>query len=214
MLIARHNLKGMTLVEILVALAIVIILYAAAAPNFSEWIQNTKIRTAAESIQNGLSLARSEAVHRNVTTQFVTCGGSSWDVIATSAVVASSVVCATPAGAGWASIQRRPGYTSSTTDLVNTTQSTIGFNGLGRQISITNPANGVTTPSPPVAVNIDVSTSVAGTSCYCPVGTCGYPGPIPNASTGKLRCLRISISSGGQVRMCDPALQANTAQGC
>jgi type IV fimbrial biogenesis protein FimT len=44
----------MSLVEILVAVAIVAVLFAAAAPDFSNWIQNSKIRTEAEAIQNGL----------------------------------------------------------------------------------------------------------------------------------------------------------------
>jgi type IV fimbrial biogenesis protein FimT len=86
----------MTLIEIMVAVTIVVILLAAAMPSFSEWIQNSKIRTAAESIQNGISLARSEAVHRNTVAQFVSCGGASgdpsWDVIVASAV-ASTKVC-------------------------------------------------------------------------------------------------------------------------
>ncbi len=86
MLNIRHNLRGMTLVEIMVALVIVVILFAAAAPSFSDWIQNTKIRTAAESVLNGLAIAKTEAVHRNTITQFVSCGtDSSWDVMAASA---------------------------------------------------------------------------------------------------------------------------------
>lgn len=216
MLTARQNLRGMTLVEIMITIVIIAILYAAAAPSFSEWVQNTRIRTAAESIQNGLSLAKSEAVHRNTTAQFVSCGGSSWDVIVASSVAASSTVCSSSANPGWISMQSRYVQASSTTDLVDITQAalTVGFNGLGRQISVTNPINGATTPNPPTAIDINVSSSSTGTSCFCPAGTCGYPGPISYSNTGKLRCLRISISPGGLVRMCDPALATNSPQGC
>ena len=204
----------MTLVEIMVAMAIVIILFAAAAPNFSEWIQNTRIRTSAESIQNGLSLVRSEAVHRNTTTQFVSCGGSSWDALVASAAASTSICNTTAAVVGWARIQMRSAQNESGNALIDTTQTTIGFNGLGRQAPTTNLISGAPTPNPSVNVDINVSTTLNGASCLCPAGSCGYPAPIPYSSTGKLRCLRISISSGGQVRMCDPALNAGTPQGC
>ena len=45
-------------------------LLAAAAPSFSDWIRNTRIRTAAEAFQNGLQLARAEAVRRNAWVRF------------------------------------------------------------------------------------------------------------------------------------------------
>lgn len=196
---SRHNLKGMTLVEIMVALAVVIILFAAAAPNFSTWIQNTRIRTAADAIQNGLSLARSEAVHRNTIAQFVSCGGGAWDVVVVSAVANTNVCNAALATAGWARIQASPTKSGSDNSLITTAQATIGFNGLGRQVSTTDLASGTATPNPPVAVDINVSATLAGASC---------------APGGQLRCLRISISPGGQVRMCDPALAVGTPQGC
>ncbi len=51
-------------------------------PSFKVWIQNTKIRTAAESISYGLSLARSEAIHRNVAVRFSLTSATStgWSV--------------------------------------------------------------------------------------------------------------------------------------
>ena len=219
MLNIRHNLRGMTLVEIMVALIIVVILFAVAAPSFSDWIQNTKIRTAAESVLNGLAIAKTEAVHRNAVTQFVSCGASSWDVLATSAAaVASTVVCAAPAVAGtskWENVQNnsvqiQPGSPHAQVDA---SQVTIGFNGLGRQAKADDLINGGATPNPPVTVNIDVSSTLAGAACVCPMGTCGYTTVTPS-STGKLRCLRITVTPGGQVRMCDPALAVGSPQGC
>lgn len=57
--------RGVTLIEILVGLALVSILIGSALPNFMIWIQNTQIRTSAESMLNALQLARAEAVRRN-----------------------------------------------------------------------------------------------------------------------------------------------------
>jgi len=223
----KHNLRGMTLVEVLVAVAIVAILYAAVAPNFSIWIQNTRIRNAAESIQNGLNMAKTEAVHRNTMTQFVSCGGSSWNILAVSSVAASAPVCATTAN-GWepiqGNIQTDTGPSQALVDITEANgnaQTTIGFNGLGRQISTTDNVNGGTTPSPPLAVNINVSAlPTASAACSCPAvisaitANCGYPVAVPHTATGNLRCLRITVSNGGLLHMCDPALPANTPQGC
>ncbi|MBS4097543.1 MAG: GspH/FimT family pseudopilin [Sulfuricella sp.] len=56
---------GATLVEILVGLALVAVLVGSALPGFMTWIQNTQIRTAAESMLNAMQFARAEAVRRN-----------------------------------------------------------------------------------------------------------------------------------------------------
>ena len=57
--------RGFTLVELMIGIAIVGLSLVMAAPSFSSWIQSTQIRTAAEAVQNGLQLARGEAVRRN-----------------------------------------------------------------------------------------------------------------------------------------------------
>lgn len=207
-------MKGISLVEIAIALAIMGILFAASAPSFSDWIQNTRIRTAAESIQNGLALAKSEAVHRNTTAQFVSCGSGTWDVVVASAT-ANTVVCNTgAASAGWERVQISASQSERSNALVDATQTTIGFNGMGRQISTTDLVNAAATPNPPVAIDINVGATQAGEACTCPAGNCGYPAGVPFSSTGNLRCLRITVSAGGLMRMCDPVLAAGTPQGC
>lgn len=221
MLNTRHNLRGMTLVEIMVALVIVVILFAAAAPSFSDWIQNTKIRTAAESVLNGLAIAKTEAVHRNTMAQFVTCGtDSSWNVMAASATATSAVVCGAPAAnPNMESVQINAPQPGSTNAKVDASQAIIGFNGLGRQVVI-DPATGLPSIPPvlPVPVIIDVGSTLAGAACSCPSGSvCGYTSNITSSTSGKLRCLRITITPGGQVRMCDPAFLPTTPptpQGC
>ena len=58
------------MIELMVGIAIVAVLFAMASPSFGVWIKNSQIRTSAEAIQNGLMLARSEAVRRNTTVRF------------------------------------------------------------------------------------------------------------------------------------------------
>ncbi len=71
---------GMSLIEVLIAIAIAGILMATAMPMYSAWIQNTKIRTGAEAMLNGLQLARSEAVSRNANVQFQMTGNTGWKI--------------------------------------------------------------------------------------------------------------------------------------
>jgi type IV fimbrial biogenesis protein FimT len=67
---------GFTLIELMIAITIVAIFLMLAMPSFSEWLVNTRIRTAAESIANGLQVARNESVRRNAAVQFVKVAGT------------------------------------------------------------------------------------------------------------------------------------------
>ena len=73
---------GMSLIEIMVAIAIVATLIAMAMPSYSTWIQNTQIRTAADAILNGLQTAKNEAIRRNSAMQFrlVNATNTKWEV--------------------------------------------------------------------------------------------------------------------------------------
>lgn len=90
MLTPFNKMRGFTLIELMVAVAIFGLLLALGSRSFASWIQNQQIRTGAESILNGMQLARGEAVKRNASAIFVLCDvaagntGSSWDVLAQS----------------------------------------------------------------------------------------------------------------------------------
>lgn len=71
---------GFTLVEILIGITIVAMLMAVGLPSYRAWIQNTQIRGAAESVLNGMQLARSEAVRQNLNVQLVLGTQSSWTI--------------------------------------------------------------------------------------------------------------------------------------
>lgn len=62
---------GFTLAELMLALGISAILVAIAVPSMRSFIENSRIRATSESVQNGLSLARNEAVRRNERIEFV-----------------------------------------------------------------------------------------------------------------------------------------------
>lgn len=207
MLKLHRSQRGMSLVELVVGLLIIGTLLALAAPSYSTWIQNTKIRTTAESILNGIQLARGEAVRRNTRIQFSltddltgTCGlslsGLNWIVSfddPTNLCDSALLNEAADAGDLTASpapriIQIKPAAEGSTGVTVAADQSSIVFNGLGR-----------ITPVPAATININVSNPTAG-ACA--------------ALAGPVRCMRVQVSTGGQVRFCDPARATTDPVGC
>jgi type IV fimbrial biogenesis protein FimT len=189
--------RGFSLIELMVGIVILGVLMATAVPRFSDWLRNARVRTSAEAMQNGLQLARAEAVRRNATVRFQlvntiddTCAldtaGPHWVVSMDNP--AGQCASAPSDTAAPRIIQVRNRAEGSVQTLVAAGQSALVFNGLGRL-----------TPVPAANVAIDVS-STAGGTCV--------------ASGGSVRCLRVLVSVGGQIRMCDPALPAGDAQAC
>lgn len=152
----------------MVAISIMAFLLVAGVPSFSAFLQNRKIRTAASAVQDGLNLAKSEAVRRNTNISFALGAEGGW-------VVGCSTVTGTACPA---SIQAR----SSSEGSIGTsmTATNLIFNGYGRASSLAAGAN--------ATINV-----------INPRGTCEDAG-------GTMRCLRVVVTPGGQIRMCDPKL--------
>ena len=72
--------KGFTLIELMIVVAILAIVATIALPSYKSYIENTKIRNGAESIQNGLQKARTEAVLKNASVIFTLGANSAWTV--------------------------------------------------------------------------------------------------------------------------------------
>lgn len=186
--------RGFTLIELIVVIAITGILLALGLSGYRTWISNTRVRTATESIQNGLLLAKSEAIRRNNKVRF--------DLTANDPTVTNvNTVTASSTGTNWIVrvnqtttftssdfIQGRSAAEGSLSTTINasaaatgcTQQATLIFNGIGNL-----------NPVPASKVCFDV------------------------AATGADRPLRITVETGGAIRMCDPALSlASSPLGC
>lgn len=184
---APRAAAGFTLIELMVAIAIFGILLALAVPSYSKWIANTRVRTTTEAIQNGLMLAKAESVRRNIKVQLAL---TSNDPIAANV----NSITASTTGTAWMTRVYQSGGTYTNADFIQgrsraegSTNTTV----IADQSTFVFTGVGGLSPIPPATININV----AGT----------------NAS----RPLRITITPGGAIRMCDPGLSiATTTMGC
>jgi type IV fimbrial biogenesis protein FimT len=228
MLNSRYSETGFSLIELLIGITIMGILFIMGVPSFKSWIQNAQIHTATEAIQNGLELARAEAVRRNTLVHFqftstldntcaLTTASGNW--------VVSLDDPTTPTGmCGNAKLNE----TFSVSDLINNPAPRIiqvrqGSEGSANAVVASKEVTpaGVTAASPiyngsitfngmgristtPASVNagnsvqIDITNPTIG-------GTCVSAG-------GPMRCLRVAISSGGLIRSCNPLWSSDHTQ--
>lgn len=180
MLIAKKRLRGATLLELMIGIAILGILLIAAAPSFSAWITNTKIRTAAESIQNGLQIARNEAMRRNTNVAFRLDSGSSWSIF----VVSTAEKLQTRA--------KEDGSTSNVTVIaVPAGSTTVTYTALGRIA----PANLAAPVTPFTRLNIDVPISILSAADSKDLA-------ITASSGGQIKMCDPNVSTASDPRKC------------
>jgi type IV fimbrial biogenesis protein FimT len=80
-----HAPKGFTLIELMMALAVMVILIAVAAPSLRDTVMNMRMTGQANDLLADLALARGEAIKRNIpvylcsSSDGATCTASEWD---------------------------------------------------------------------------------------------------------------------------------------
>ena len=75
--VVAQKSPGFTLIEMLIVIAIFSITLTFGVSSYRTWVQNSQIRNAAESIQNGIQRARGEAVKCNANVAFALGAASS-----------------------------------------------------------------------------------------------------------------------------------------
>jgi type IV fimbrial biogenesis protein FimT len=226
MIMWRSSQQGFSLVELVVAIGIVGVLLALAAPSYRAWTQNTRIRGTTDAILNGLQLAKAEAVRRNTVIRFQltstlddtcalgtagsTASFANWVVsrddptaacatapIDEAADLNNTVVVAAPA-----IVRVRSGGEGSTGVVVvagtaaAAGQPFISFNGLGRIPTV---------PAVVLAGNLIVCAGMDETATSTPVAIVDVGGVTKCATSTKERRMQVTVTPGGQIRMCDPA---------
>ena len=192
----RRRSPGFTLIELLVTLTVLGILIAAAAPSFSTWVRNARIRTVSQALQDGVRLAQSEAIRRNRQTVFSLTDGTPGTTSTAAANGKNWAVHAVPLTSGETIAFVQGGVLGDVAANVSITgPGAICFNSSGRQVA--NAAPGVT-------------------SAVCTVNAASPIVSYNVALASADRPLRVTVTLGGQVRVCDPArtLSATVADGC
>lgn len=195
MLTSRRRRFGFSLIEMMIAVVIAALLLMIGLPNMNIWLNNTRVRTAGETLLAGLNLARTEAVRRNTTVRFqlvsdltsacsLSTSGTSWVV---SLADPAGACNADPSDVNAPQIIQKKSGAEGTSAVVLTASgaATVHFNGLGR---VTSPGGALN------MTNIEITNPAAGACQHV------------DAVNGTMRCLRIRISTGGEVKMCDPAV--------
>ncbi len=181
--------KGFSLVELMIVIAIVAIFMTLAAPSFQEVLNGMRVRSTAEAFNQGLQLARSEAIKRNDRVEFNIASTTGWAVCPS----ASTAACATAA-----IIQSKPALESSQNvavaamtcpGLTGSTPTKVTFTGLGRQY--VDGAGAYNNPD--------------GTAEFCGVGV---------SAPATQKAYNVLIQPIGFIKMCDPSLAAGTAGAC
>lgn len=203
----RRHQRGLTLVELAVTLTLLGILVLSALPSFTSWTRNAKARSVAEALQNGLRQAQTEAVRRNRQTVFsLTAAEPSLN--ATAAANGSNWVIRTVAVPGEDPDFVQGGSLGTTSANVTITgPASLCFNSLGRQVANATPG----------ASGISGNAAVPAGSCTPPAaGTpTAFDFSLPNAVAGADRRYRVTVSLGGQIRLCDRDRSfADSPDGC
>ena len=225
MIMWRPSEQGYSLVEMIIVIGIVGLLMALAAPSYRAWTQNAKIRSTTEAILNGIQLTKAEAVRRNTTMRFQltstldntcvlgTAGStdsfSTWIISRDDPTNPNSVCDTAPlaedadlgSAVTPAIVRVRPategagGVVVAAGTAPGVGQPFISFNGLGR-IPIL--------PTPVLPGNLIICTGIDQTAASTAVAIVTVAGASKCATSPTERRMQITVTPGGEVRMCDP----------
>jgi type IV fimbrial biogenesis protein FimT len=187
---SRTSSKGFTLIELVVVIALLALLFGLTVPSLAEWVRNARIRSTADSLQNAVRVAQAESLRRN----------RSIILFRTNAQPPAIGSVAAANGRNW-SIQTIARFDDVAAELIESG-------------TLVEPQSGIDVAGPTALCfnsngRLVTNASATGpTGTGVPSGTCNavdswYDFTMPSATAA--RPLRLRVTLGGQVRMCDPA---------
>jgi len=190
-MIFRAQQRGVTLIELMIGIVIFSTLLGLAAPSFAVWLQNGQIRSTAESLQQGLHAAHATAIQRNTVVWFRLVSALDNSCSVSSAATSWVVSIDNPDGACGAapSDTVSPRIVQSRSGAESARNATVSAD--AASIGFNGLGRRITTAS---AATLQIN--------------------VANQDGGDMRCLRLSVSVGGQIRVCDPAALSDSARGC
>jgi type IV fimbrial biogenesis protein FimT len=199
-MLAFARQRGFTLIEAMTALAVLVLLVVAVAPSVSDWVTGTRVRALASAIQSGMQKARMEALRRNQVVTF-------WLVSpATAASLDDTCALASDSGSWVVSLDDPTSKCATAPSAVANPRivQTYGAGMSAAGISVNGRASNGATAS---------SVSFNGFGQTVRTGSQLARVDVSSSLVGSRR-LRVSISAGGSVRMCDQDVAADDPRAC
>ena len=189
----HQKLGGFTLTELMVTVSVMGILMALGLPAMAEWMANSRIRSASESVLTGLQLARSEAIRRNANIRFLLVGtDGGWQIISEAVDAANQPQrCTFNAGT---LLQQSATTTANRAISVGAFSNAAATDVSASQEFIFGPNGWRSCPNIPVFLALSIDSSAI--------------------SASQSRNLRIVVQPGGSSRMCDPNVAAPDTRAC
>ncbi len=197
----RRQQRGFNLFELMVTVVVLALVLSQLMPYVGDWLQNLKVRNAAESLRGGMERARMEALKRNTTVTF-------WLVAdTTSAVPGASCTLSSTSSAWVVSVANPAGSCDTLPSLTDALQL------VARSVAQENSS----------AVTVSAQSSSAAAANHVSFNGLGQvlldvSAPIQTVdlrqATGSGRRMRVVVEAGGSVRSCDPDVVAGDPRVC
>lgn len=199
----RQRVSGVTLVELIVVMFLISMLLLATVPSVAEWIRNVRVRSTAESIASGMNRARTEAIKQNKVVTF-------WLVNSPGVVGVLDASCVrSSTSASWVVSLDDPTGACGAAPSTTASPRLISSKAAGES------GEGV------IIAAVDASGSSADSISFNGFGqpVTGIGGaPIATlditASGSGARRLRIVVSTGGDMRLCDRDVSSSDPRRC
>jgi len=207
MFLVMARVAGYTIIELVITVAILGVLVSLGVPSFAEWLHNTQLRNGAESVLHGLQVARAEAVRRNGFVQFILLPGTGTSFVRGGLTFNY--------GRGWRVVQVTPPSGGAGGGCVEVPDENGNFD--LQRVNGEEGTGSVGTWNDPAASNSVTFTPLGwigsgNTSCGTPITQLNFDSS--SLDEGRSRELRIQITTGGGIRLCDPQIGAGDPRGC
>ncbi|MDE2593609.1 MAG: GspH/FimT family pseudopilin [Burkholderiales bacterium] len=191
----RNKVAGFTIIELAIAMAVFGFLILAAAPSLQDWFKNTRIRGAAESLQNGILTARVEAIRRNRPITFWLLSNDDPDQFLASCSLSES-------GTAWmVSVDSPAGNCDDAPSLTTTPMIVTGrtTGDSGKHVAISATQSDGTTAATSITFNSFGSVvKTPGPPDRDPIGQIDITNDVDSSSS---RSLRIVITANGKITL-------------